>query len=107
MDGQPGALDTRLCRKVGHLFEGGDVLRTAVRVAGVVDGVYADVDVATAEDFRPGERKLQHDGVARRYIGDRDSFLRAIDGNCDGSIGERRAAEGVEAELHNAVLLGL
>ena len=45
-----------------------EVLRPAVRVAGVVERVDAEDDGLGADHFRPAERQRQEDGVARRHV---------------------------------------
>jgi len=59
--------------QVGHCLERGKVLRPAVGVAAVIDGVDAYKDVVTIEHFRPGESEGQKDGVAGWDIGHRDT----------------------------------
>ena len=59
-----------LRRQVGHALEGRDVFRAAIRIAGVVDRVDADEDVAGLQRLGPGQREGQEHGVARRHVGD-------------------------------------
>ncbi len=52
--------------EIGHARKRVDELRAAVRVAGVIDGIHADEDVVRLQDFGPGQRKSEEDGIARR-----------------------------------------
>src|SRR5688572_1754494 len=92
-------------RQVRHALEGGDVLRTAVRIAGVVDCIHADKDIVRAEHFAPREREGQEHRVARRHIGDRNTLDRRL-GHWNRRIGERRPAEGPEVDVYHPVLDG-
>ena len=46
-----------------------DEFRPAVRIAGVVERVHADDDVAGAEHLGPAEREREKDRVSRRHVG--------------------------------------
>ena len=66
------AVHARRGRQRRQLLEGGDELRTAIRIARVIERVHADDDVVRAEHLGPAERQRQEDGVARRHVGRRD-----------------------------------
>ena len=74
VDREPlAAFDAGLGGEVGHLLKSGDVFGAAIGVAGVVERVDAEEDVARAEDLDPGEREGEKDGVARGNVGNRDA----------------------------------
>ena len=54
-------------------FECFNELGTTVRVSRVIQGIYADKNVAGAQRLRPGERQRQKHGIAGRNVGGRDS----------------------------------
>ena len=91
------ALDAGLRGQVGHRGEGGDVLRPAIGIAAVVDGVDAEEDVGGADRLGVGQRQRQQHRVSRRHVGDRDAVGhlvgRAILGHSDGG------RQGAAAEL--------
>jgi hypothetical protein len=103
---QPGTLDAGPGRQVGHGFEGGDVVRPAIRVTGIVDRIDADEDVAAAQHLGPGQRQRQHDGVARGHVSDRNARLHTSGRDGDPGVGQRRAAELCESQIEGAVLDG-
>ena len=95
--------------EVGHGFKGFDVLRAAVGVAGIIDGVDADENVVGFEHFRPAQRHGEHHGVARGHVGDGDfifGVFGAVGGHGDGGIGERGAAKFAQIDLGDAVFAG-
>ncbi len=55
------ALDGRTRREIREVLEGADECGPAVRVARVVHGVHADVDVARPHDLGKAERESQED----------------------------------------------
>ena len=69
----PRAFHAGLGGEVGEPLEGRDEFRPAIRIAGIVDRVDAAEDVGGAEHFGPAQRHRQHDGVARRHVGDRNA----------------------------------
>ena len=80
VDGQSLTAGARFGREVRHCFEGGDVLRTAVGVAAVVERVDADEDVGGVEGFSHCERQRKKDGVSRGHVGDGDVVPDLFDG---------------------------
>src|SRR5688572_2484624 len=101
-------LDARTCAEVRHVLIGADVLRPAVRVPAVVQGVDADEDVACLEDFCPCQRERQEDRIASGDVGDRHlvvagTVLESVLGH--GRIArERRAAEHAKVDVRDDVL---
>ena len=95
VDAEPPPFDARLRRERGETLERRDVLGPAVRVAGVVERVDADDEVARAQRLGPGERQRQQYRVARRDVrrgnpaGVQGAILRHRAG-----AGQRRPAEG-------------
>ena len=104
MNAQLVAFDTGLCRQVGHLLEGGEVFRPAIRVTRVVDRVDPDENIIAAQYLGPGQSQRQHDGVARRHIGDRNTRLDAIDRHVDGAVGQGRSAKLGQSQVEYPVL---
>ena len=74
MDRDAMSLDTYFRGEVRHGLERFDVLRPAIRVAGVVDRVDADEDVSCAENLGIGEGKAQEDRVSGWNVGDGNIF---------------------------------
>jgi hypothetical protein len=68
-EGDRAALDAGAGGEVGELLEGGDELGAAVGVAGVVEGVDAEPDLARAEGLGPAERVGEEQGVAGGDVG--------------------------------------
>ena len=64
-----GGLDAGARGQVGQALERLHEAGAAVGVAGVVDGVDADAQVARAQALGHGQRVRQEDGVARRHVG--------------------------------------
>ena len=95
-------------RQVGHALVGGDVLGPAVGIAGVVEGVDTDEDVARGQDLGPGECEGQEDGVAGRHIGDGDALLAQclrVAALGHGDIGgEGGAAEAAQVDIQDDML---
>ena len=106
MNAQLVAFDTGFGCQVGHLLEGGEVFRPAIRVARVVDRVDPDEYVVATQHLGPGQSERQHDGVARRHIGDRNTRLDAIDRHVDGAVGQGRSAKLGQSEVEYPVLDG-
>jgi hypothetical protein len=69
------SLDTGGRGQIGQRLEGGDVLGPAVRIAGIVERIDPDEDVARLQHLGPGERERQKNRIARRHIGHRDILL--------------------------------
>ena len=65
-------LDAGFGGEVAHLFESMNELGPAIRIAGVIERVDADVDVVGFEHFGPCQRERKKDRVARRHVGDRN-----------------------------------
>ncbi len=57
MDVQPLSFDGGFGGQIGHVLVSRHVFRSAVRVAGIVDGIDADKNIVAAEHFRPGQRQ--------------------------------------------------
>jgi hypothetical protein len=91
------AFDAGLGSERGHVFKGGDVFGAAIGVAGVIESIDADEDVGRCEDFGPGERERQEDGVAGGDVGDGDAVGDVREGTRlgDGEVG----GEGGVADL--------
>ena len=73
------AFDAGFGGEVGHLFKGCNEFRPAIGIAGVVERIDAEKNVACAQHLGPGQRKGEKDGVARGHIGDGNAvrtFLR-------------------------------
>ncbi|KAG1606523.1 hypothetical protein G6F45_013962 [Rhizopus arrhizus] len=68
---------------------------------GVVHGVDAADDGVGAEHFGPAQGQRQHDGVARRHVGDRDAGTAGL-GHVD-VVGQRRAADAAQVHVHGLV----
>ncbi len=62
------AFDAGLGRQPGRVLERLDELRPAIGIAGVVEGVDADEDIAGAQHLRPRQRQRQHHRIASRHI---------------------------------------
>ena len=103
MNSEMSTFDPGFGGQIGHVFEGGDVLRPAVRVAGIVDGVDADEDIAAIERFGQGQRQREHDGVACRYVGRWNAGLAVGLGHVDAEVGECRTAKLVHVDMNDAV----
>ena len=106
MNAQLVAFDTVFGRQVGHLLEGGDVFRPAIRVARIIDRIDPDEYVVAAQHLGPGQGQRQHDGVARRHVGDRNARLDAIDRHIDGAVGQGRSTKLGQREVEHPVLDG-
>ena len=82
--------------QVGQSLEGGDVLRPAIGISAVVDGVDAEENVGRADHFGIGQRQRQQDRIPRGDVGDGDSVGHlpgvAVLGHLDGG-GQGAAAE--------------
>src|ERR1035438_8481275 len=95
------AFNARLGGQVSHLLKGLDKLRPAVRVARVVQRVYANENVARAQHLSPSQRKRQENRIARRYIRNgnavRHIVCRAALGHVD-VAGERGAAKDAQID---------
>ena len=102
-----GGFDARTRGQIGHALERLDVLGAAVRIAGVVDGRDAEIDVARPSRFGERKRVREEDGVARWDVGDRDlvrghRLVGAVLGHRDVG-GERRPAEGAQIDVDDHV----
>ena len=93
----------RLRRDLREFFERGDEFRPAIGIAGIVDGVDADVDFAGAEHFGPPERDRQHDRVARGDVRDRNA-ARRFGRHRERAVGQRGTADVREVDEDRAVL---
>lgn len=97
--------DSGLGRQIGHRFVRLDVFRPAVRIAGVIKGVDADIDICRTQYLRPAEGKGEEDGVAGRHIGDRDfapdTLFRYIDVGC-----QRTAAHEAQIKIDDQMFRG-
>ena len=100
-DRDPAPLDGGLRRQVRHRLEGAEVLRAAVGVARVVQGVDADEDVPRVQHLRIGQRVGEEDRVPRRDVGHGDAAadLAGVAPLGDRDVrGQRRAAEGAQVD---------
>ena len=61
-------------RKLAEIFKRTDILRAAVRIATVIQGVYANENIERGQGFCPCQRKGEKNSIACRYIGDRDAL---------------------------------
>ena len=69
-----------------------EIFRTAVRVAGVVQGVDADHDGLRPDHFRPAERQRQEDRVSGGHVRGRDAGVIEIAVLGDLTVAEERGA---------------
>src|SRR5882724_774646 len=96
---EASAFDSGFGSDIGQVLERLDKFRSAIRVAAVVDCVYADKNVISPNHLRPGKRIREEDGVARWNIRDwnfiRDFFFRTLLRHAD-IVGERGAAENAQ-----------
>jgi len=91
------AFDACRSSEAGSFFEGTYEFGTAIRVAGIIDGIDAEEDIKGAQDFGPAEGTAKEDGVSRRDIGDRDATGNFVDAGVFGDIdfvGEGGTTEG-------------
>ncbi len=109
---QARAFHARASGEVGQAFKGLHELGAAIRIAGVVDRVDAAEQVGGADHLRPSQRQRQHDGVARRDVGDRDIVGHGrqafgigvgVQRHVDGVAGERRAADAAQVDRDSLV----
>jgi hypothetical protein len=85
------------------MLEGLDVLRPAVRVAGIIHGIDANKEIPGPQHLGPAQRQRQEHRVARRHIGDGYALARLLrDG--DGGIRQCRAADLVQVEPDDLVI---
>ena len=92
--------------KIGECLEGGDELRSAVGIAGVVGCVYSDEDVECPEYLRPRQGVTQKYRVAGRDVGYGDVVfgdIFAVFGHFKAWVGQRGTSEGGEVDVDNAV----
>jgi len=68
------SFSTRLCRQSREPFKRIQEFRTAVRVAGVIDGVDADKNILRPDNLAPAKRKTEKNSVARRNVGNGNFF---------------------------------
>ena len=103
------AFDAGFCSKVGQSLERFDKFRAAIRVAAVINCIYADKNVAGVNHFGRGKRVSQKNGVARRDVCDWNSvpdfFLRALLRNVV-VTSECRAAEDTQIDRCYAMFFG-
>ena len=98
------AFDATPCGEVRHSLIRGDVCRPAIRIAGIVDRIHPDKDVAGLEDLGPRERKRQEDRVARRDVGNWDSQI-VVAVLRHGEIARQcRPAEGTQVDVDDDVI---
>src|SRR6478735_2998763 len=83
VDGKTLPLDARLRRNIREALEFVDELRPAIGVAGIIEGIHTDENIARAARFAQAQRKAQEDRVARWHVGNRypltHPILRDID----------------------------
>lgn len=54
--------------QVGKHLEGGNILRTAIWISGVVNRIHADEDVVSLSHLSESEGERQKDGISRRDV---------------------------------------
>ncbi len=106
MDRQFPTLNPRLGGQIGHLLESGYVFGAAIGIAGIINGIDPDENVAAAQNFSPGQCERQHDGIACRHIGDGNARVYTVDRHVDVGIGQRRATELRQPEIKYAMFNG-
>src|SRR6187431_239910 len=79
MDPEKPPLDAGAGGEVRHPLEGLDVLRPAVRVAAVVQGICADEDVGRLQYFGPAHGEGEEDGVPGGDVRRRDPVADTIE----------------------------
>src|SRR5205823_438807 len=67
------AFDACFCSEIGQGLKRFDEFRAAIRVAAIIDRVYAKENVAGSDHLRPGKRVREKDGVTRGDVRDRDA----------------------------------
>ena len=105
VDGKTLALDARLRRNIREALEFVDELRPAIGIAGIIERIHTDVNVARAARFAQAQRKAQEDRVARWHVGNRDPLTHPILRDID-VAGQRRAAESPQVERQDDVPVG-
>ena len=106
MDAEAGALDARARRHRGERLERRDERGAAVRVAGVVERVDADDDVARVEDLGPAERQREENRVPRRHVGGGNAGRVQVAVARHARVGgERRPADGAKVDRQLQMLL--
>src|SRR5439155_18655667 len=87
-------------RHVGQLLERLDECRPAVGIAGIVDGVHADVQVLRVQRLRIAEGQPEQHGVARGNVRDGNATADAVLGNLE-IAGQRGTADGAQGQRHD------
>ncbi len=95
-------LDAGLGREIRHVFECGDELGPAIRVARIIDRIHTDENIGAFEHFRPGHGIRQKNRIARGDVSDRDALGQAVLGNLDVS-GKRAPAERPQIDPDHAM----
>ena len=91
-------------RQIGHIFKGADEFRAAIGIAGIIEGIDADVDIMGAEDFRPAQGKAQKYRIAGRHVGNRDNTLHQLVLRHVKICSQGTAAELPQVELHHSMI---
>lgn len=97
--------NARLRRDVGKPFELGNEFGSAVRVAGVIECVDADIEISRSSSFGETQRETEENCVARRYIGDWNTVAEAAFGNRN-VAGQRRTTERSKVKRQNDLAIG-
>ena len=75
------------CGQIRQPFESRDVVRPAIGIAAVIDGIHADEDICCLVRFGKRQRQRQQHRVPRRHVSDRDAVPHFFDGtalwDCD------------------------
>src|SRR5690606_25671061 len=96
-------LDACLGRKIGKPLKGFDELRATVGIAGIIDSIDADEDIAGTEHFSPAKSKRKEYGIARRYVGNRDPVAGRLR-HIDARISKRRTTYAIQIQADHLVL---
>src|SRR6202035_3830762 len=90
-----------------QLFIRFDVLRPAVRISAVIEGIHADEDVKGVKHFSPGEREREEDRISGRNVRNRDTSPHLFNAS---ALGDRRitgksgSTEQTQIYVHDNVL---
>ena len=101
-----GSFNARFGGQVGHLLKGPDVLRAAVGISAVIEGIDTDKDMPGPRAFPPQASAYEKkNGISRRHIRYRDARRHvgrlARLGNVDARIGQGRAADLLQIDIDN------
>jgi len=101
----PVAFAAAFAGQIGQALEGAEVVGAAVGVTGIVDGIHAEHQFASAPGFRQAQAEGDEHRVAPGHIGAGDyAALHAARGHGDGLVGEGRAAPAGQVDGDGVVL---